>query len=585
MNRRSDAGFITWRVVTLLAAIAVGACVQRTEPADARPDAVDGDDAVTDAAAADARDAPDTQIVPYSGPDDWCPGSSHCTGAGNNRLSVGVATENINPVFVDTEWDDANSNGTLDTGETFTDTNHNGVFDGTWIAGFGAGRPARSVYHDLEARALVLRFNDVTVALVVIDAVGYFASDMDAVRAEPDLAGLDIDRVIVGATHCHECVDTVGMWGRRLFEDGKNPAYQRMTHTAAARAVRRAYESMRPARMRVAQTLTYDAATGSTMDYVNDTRDPVLYDPTLTIVRFVDDAAPANTIASWVNWSAHPEYSGSRNNQLTPDYVYNLRTYIEQGFPTESIPGLGGTTVFFNGALGGQVGPGGGVHPIGPDGVPIPDSGLPKAEAAGRNVARLALRAINAVTTDETDTSIEYRTAPMYARVANVGWCYAYMAGVFDRPMIGWDRTRGCNAANRPWVSSRVTFLRVGPVATITAPGELHPDLWVGYDSRWSWGQPVLTQTVNAPDLAMAPQPPYIRDMMLANPGVRFAFVSGLTEDFLGYIVPRFNFVLGSPAYIGEAEGDHYEETNSIGVDAEEHLAGPMRAIAQWRRP
>lgn len=579
--RRSEG----WLVAALVAGAA--ACSQHPTVTDAAIDAIDAEtDAVTtDAPAVDAPGRDVFTLVPYSGPDDWCPGQTHCTGAGDNRLFVGVARESINPTLVDTEWNDANGNGAIDTGETFTDTNGNGVFDGTWMAGFGAGRPARSIFHDLEVRAIVIRSNDTTVALAVLDVVGYFSSDMDAVRAQPELAGLDLDRVILGATHCHECVDTIGMWGARLFENGKNPAYQQLTHAATARAIRRAYDSLRPARMRVAQTVTVDATTGSTMNYVNDTRDPVLYDPTVTIVRFMDAGAPDTTIGSWINWSAHAEYAGSRNNQLTPDYVYNLRTYIEQGFPSEGLAGLGGTAVFFNGALGGQVGPGGGVHPIGTDGLPIADSGLPKSEAAGRNVARLALQAIHAVTTDETDTSIEYRSAPIFARVRNLAWCYGYLAGVFDRQMFGFDPHRGCNAANVPWISSRVTYLRVGPVATITAPGELHPDLWIGYDARWSWGQPTVTTTENAPDLSRAPPPPYLRDLMLANPGVRVAFVSGLTEDFLGYIIPQFNFVLGSPPYIGEAAGDHYEETNSTGPDSEQHLAGAMRALAQWRRP
>ena len=57
-----------------------------------------------------------------------------------------------------------------------------------------------------------------------------------------------------------------------------------------------------------------------------------------------------------------------------------------------------------------------------------------------------------------------------------------------------------------------------------------------------------------------------------------------LGEDFLGYIIPRFNFVVHPVLpYIFEAQGDHYEETNCIGPDSEDHLYGAMSAITRWR--
>jgi hypothetical protein len=152
--------------------------------------------------------------------------------------------------------------------------------------------------------------------------------------------------------------------------------------------------------------------------------------------------------------------------------------------------------------------------------------------------------------------------------------------------VFGYDPTLPIDETNLPWVRSRVTFLQVGPVATVTAPGELHPDLWVGTrDPRWSWGQPPLTpMQPNAPDLAAAPAPPYLRDLVLLNPGVRYAFVSGLTEDFLGYIVPTYNFAVDPVTpYLTEAAGDHYEETNSIGSGGQRYLYAPMESIVRWR--
>jgi len=45
--------------------------------------------------------------------------------------------------------------------------------------------------------------------------------------------------------------------------------------------------------------------------------------------------------------------------------------------------------------------------------------------------------------------------------------------------------------------------------------------------------------------------------------------VIGLANDEIGYIVPPSDFVLdGELPYVQEAEGDHYEETNSVGPNA-----------------
>lgn len=543
-------------------------------------------DAATDTPGVDVPPPFDAGPPPtaYAGPDDWCPGRDHCQNTGDNRLSVGVAKADITPAIAET-FTDSNRNHTYDPGEPYVDANGNGEFDGTWIAGFGNGRAASGVHDPLEVRAMAFRYNDITVAWATIDTVGLFINEMDTIRQDPTLRGLDIDRVLISSTHVHEGVDTVGLWGRDLGHTGLNREYQARVRTLTATALRRAVEALRPVRMRVAQTVTVDAM-GSTMDYVNDTRDPKIYDPTVTIVQFVDDAMPTQTVGTLVNWAAHPEYTGSSNTLLSADYVHYLRDTMEMGLPGESITGLGGITMYVNGALGGQVGPGGGVHPRAPDGMTVSDSGLRKAELVGTNVARLALQAIQRNGQEVSDTAIRYRTAPINARVENIGYGIFFNMGIFDRELFAWDPRMALGPDNYAWVRSRVTYFQVGPVAAITAPGELHPELWVGFDDQWSWGQTRVTETTNAPDFSRAPQAPYLRDLMMMNPGVRYPIVAGLTEDFLGYIVPSYNYVLSTAVpYIVEAPGDHYEETNSIGPEVERYLQHPMLELARWRAP
>lgn len=506
-------------------------------------------------------------------------GSAGAGGASVSPLSVGVGKQLINPTLVETEWDDANADGYYDPQtETFTDTNGNGLFDATWIAGFGNGRPAKGIHDDLEVRAIAFRSGGVTVAVCILDTVGYFIDDMDLIRADPKVTALGIDHLLIGSTHVHEGVDTVGLWGPTQIDTGVSPEYMALTRDRAALAIEEAVGSLKPARMRVAQRLTADPVTKSTLAYVNDTRDPIIYDPTLTIAQFVDDADPQKTIATLLHWAAHPEYTGSKNNQLSADYVHWLRQVVEEGIGAEGLAGLGGTSVFVQGALGGQVGPGGGVAPLGPDGAPISQAGFAKAEAAGTNVARLALTALSEDGKEATTSDITVRDKEIFGKVDNLGYQFLAGAGVISRPFYMYDPSQPLGPDNPPWARSQVTYLQVGPLAMITAPGELHPELWVGgYDGSWSFGQMILTETMNAPDLGQAPAAPYLRELMLGNPGVEYPLVAGLTQDFLGYIVAGFNYVLHPSApYFAEADGDHYEETNSIGPLCEEHLQHPM---------
>lgn len=535
---------------------------------------------------------PDAATMPmpgFQGVDDYCPGSAHCANPGDGTFQVGVSKELINPTLVETEWTDTDMDNHWSSDEPFVDVNGNMEFDATWIAGYGNGRPATGFHDELSVRAIAFREGDTTLVIAVLDVVGYFIDDMDKIKADPQLAGVDVDHIIVGSTHVHEAVDTVGLWGPTFSKTGLDPDYMALTHERTAKAIKDAVGKLEPAHMSVVQKQTINMADGNTTEYVSDTRDPIIYDPTMTVIRFTKATDPDATIATLINWAAHPEYGGSRNNLLTADYVNLLRLYVEDGVPDPMNPGmllepgLGGTTVFVQGPLGGQIGDGD-AAPIGADGMPIPTNSLAKADALGNNLALFALTALDQAQT-YTTAPVSYRTAELYAQVDNTGYHALYLLEVFDRALFFFDPEQQIGPGNLPWVRTRETYWQVGPVASITAPGELHPELFVGgYDGSWSFGNEILPEPVNAPDLGLAPQAPYLRDLMLMNPGVEYTFVSGLSEDFLGYIVASFNYVLNPDLpYITEAEGEHYEETNSIGPLVEEHLQHPMMELAKWR--
>lgn len=543
----------------------------------------------------------DARLEGFDQPDDVCPGAAHCAGAGDGTLQVGAAARVFTPVITET-WTDENGDGEWQQDEPYVDANHNGVFDAYWL--FGGGRAANGVKSDLEARAIAMKQGDTTVALVYVDAIGLLGGDIDSIRNDASLAALGVDHVIVGSIHAHDAVDTIGLWGQDALTSGYNPAFNQRLIDAAVAAIHDAVVDLQPATMEIGSTLLLNTPGDrqSRTDHWNkDIRDPVIFDPTMTVARFVKAApavagAPPQTIATIVNWADHPEMSafGADNLLVSSHFVHFLRDAVEDGISLAQLPrrttplaGVGGVTIFVQGALGGQIGSIRSAPVPGPDGQPITESGHPKEEALGLNLGERALELLRDETESVSDLPLSYRSATFHARIDNVGFQVAFLIHLLaPHALVGYDPSEAIGPANTPWLPLRATYLQVGPLAIVTCPGELHPELWVGgYDGSWTWGWPIMdTSKPNTPDLATAPAAPYLRDLMLANPGVRFPVLAGLAQDYVGYIVPAYNYVLNEQApYIEEADGDHYEETYSLGPDVERHVLHPLMALVGWR--
>jgi hypothetical protein len=110
-----------------------------------------------------------------------------------------------------------------------------------------------------------------------------------------------------------------------------------------------------------------------------------------------------------------------------------------------------------------------------------------------------------------------------------------------------------------------VGLVQLGTIAWLTAPGEMFPETWVGYAAEVQGPQVIDPDNPNPPNLDDAPTGPYLRERT----GVAYPMLLGLALDEIGYLVPPFDFELHPTApWVDEAEGDHYEETNSIGPTA-----------------
>ncbi len=540
----------------------------------------------------------DAQLAGFQGPDLTCPGGPTCASAGDGVLKVGAAKQAYTPMNFET-FTDENNDHQWQASEPFTDLNGNGKFDGIWL--FGGARAAEGTTTDVEARAIALVQGDTTVVLVYIDCIGMLAGDMDMIRQHPMLAGLDIDHIIIGATHAHDAPDTVGLWGPDVTATGREPFVIQAIYDAAATAIKNAVMSAEPATMQIASTLMInDPAdhTSKTDNFNQDIRDPIIFDPTLTVARFVKVSDPTATIGTIVNWADHPEVAHFSTDPaaITAHYPHWLRDGIENGvkatdsqYAATDLPGLGGVTVFVQGALGGQIGSLHGTHPPGPGGVPVTVLSNAMDQALGVNAAAKALTALQTSGESVSELPLSIVSATYNARIDNTLFHVAFIVGILaPHDLVGYDKTQGIDDTNEPWLPLRSTYLQIGPLGIVTVPGELHPELWVGgYDGSWSWGWTMYDPTKpNPPLFDQAPAPPYMRDLVLAKPGVKYPVCAGLAEDYIGYIVPAYNYVLNPDnPYITEADGDHYEEVFSLGPQVEEQAIHPILQMLQYKAP
>jgi hypothetical protein len=105
----------------------------------------------------------------------------------------------------------------------------------------------------------------------------------------------------------------------------------------------------------------------------------------------------------------------------------------------------------------------------------------------------------------------------------------------------------------RYYLTTELSVIRLGDLGLTLVPGELFPELVKG--------------TGRAED-------PRGLAQIARDHGMEDMLILGLANDEIGYIVPPSDFVLdGELPYVREAEGDHYEETNSVGPNCARDLA------------
>jgi hypothetical protein len=125
-------------------------------------------------------------------------------------------------------------------------------------------------------------------------------------------------------------------------------------------------------------------------------------------------------------------------------------------------------------------------------------------------------------------------------------------------------------APDQSGMITEVGLLRLGPAAIAIIPGELYPELAVGGLQT--------PQDPNA-DFPGAPHEPLLFDQVK---DAKYKLVFGLSNDMLGYLIPKSQWDKAAPFCYGRKTAQ-YGEDNSCGPDAAVVICRAFRKLAQGR--
>jgi len=209
-----------------------------------------------------------------------------------------------------------------------------------------------------------------------------------------------------------------------------------------------------------------------------DIRDPVIFDPTMTVAKFTK-VSDNTIIGTLINWADHPEvahFDDSVTAAINAHYPHWIREGIENGvhaadsiYAATDLPGLGGVTVFMQGALGGQIGSIRGAPIPGPGGTPVVDETNLKDKAIGTNVAAKALTILESDGEVVTAMPLSLKSAVYNARIDNTLFHVAFLINVVGpHALVGYNQDLPIDEDNLPWLPIRAN---AATVATSSASG------------------------------------------------------------------------------------------------------------------
>ena len=477
-------------------------------------------------------------------------------------------------------YKDTDSNGRYDYGEPYLDCDHNGRYDGIFITSGALQRPL-ILKDPIEARAFVVSNGRKTIAVEVIDSIGIFYPELDAIRARvQELVAArhlrHLDEIFISSTHDESAPDPVGLWGPASGVSGVDDYYMNFLAERGAAAIVQADASARPAYVRYAETEQPSRfqTCWSSYPYVND-----------RMVRILQavDAVSLTPILTLSNYGIHVEsmaFSPNpvENRYISADWVHFERAKLDAD--------LGGIAIHMAGAVGSVETPRvfdsvtpyptSVQHPDHPADCRTLDTGrgtlVPlgysnETEAIGQTLATTVEHALatGAVWArgDEISFLRERFSVPLrnllFAALSPTG-LFAHRPGCVDdvqMPVLPNGTSAGTDAC------TEVAGYSIGDAEFMAVPGEVFPYVMIrGFQGP---------QDMPFPDEAMSP-------WAMPHASKPFRFTEGLGEDMIGYLFSQ-NDATGVPeaepqrgAYFASG-GDrfgcsHDDDSESTGGDS-----------------
>lgn len=496
-------------------------------------------------------------------------------------------------------------------------TEGDGEMQSLWLAGFSNNRPAllcndeqigdgcegsaccysRLAHDPVWARTIVIEQGETRIAWTTVDLVGFFYDDIRAIeRTLPE--ELNVDYLMVSSTHSHEAPDGMGQWGPAdslPTKTGLTDQWRAAIYASVRLSVENAVDDLQQA-----DVYASFVDTGLEDATIRDSREPYIVDDRLTMVSFTKPGmTPSDTngvIGTLINGHNHPEALWSRNSHITSDFPHYIREYVESGLPeaknaegatmAPAIAGLGGTAIYVTGVVGGLTTPGG-VQATDRAGVVAPDDSFEKADAMGQQLAEIAITNLREQSEKIDESQLVVRSRSFLLPVTNLQLKLALTGlGVLKRDVYNTREADNADKSRPSLIRTAVTRITLGELTIQGIPGEMFPELAVGFDPTNAFGNPwfgdpditacgetMLPDTTGNERCIISPDneyPPAIEEAPTSGflrqtlPGT-YHVLAGLTDDELGYLVPSYDFrwIDGAPGLV-EAPGDHYEETNSI---------------------
>ncbi|MBA2113750.1 hypothetical protein [Bremerella alba] len=421
-----------------------------------------------------------------------------------------------------------------------------------WMAGYYPGRAATSVHDPLFARGMLLSDGNTKIAIVSLDLIGWsYPSTLNIRERLPE-----IDFVVICSTHNHEGPDTIGIWGESFIKRGVDEKYNAHVERTVVRLIKSLNQSQQPVSVEFAKI--------DRPDLVQDSRQPIVIDPTIRALRFRSQI-DGTTLGLLVQGTTHPESLGDSNTAITADFPCYTQKRLQQRFHCP--------TVYVSGAIGGLMAPPE-VGIVDHNGSPVRLTTFAYAEAYGNAVADSVAQALQSGQSMELTPFRIYRKEvaipidnPLYrlARSLNVIRRISY-EWTGQPESWGQPVTRDFRP-ERAAAVTEVSLLQLGDLTVLGIPGELYPELVTGQIPS------PAAENVDYPD---APQEPHIDQLLGDAPYLML----GLANDEIGYILPKRQWDREPPYAYGRG-APQYGEINSCSYEV-----GPiiMNAFSELRQ-